>query len=146
MTKTNLTKTAMTIALITALCFTVSGQGLSEKEAREARNDLARSYRELVLKLFPGNTDLKVVVSKGSAARALGYKLVAEDWLFSDSMGPLYQKELSKIAEWIESKRDDLERVRISEVGLSSGKGAAYLGKSSFVRNKDGEWEFTTGP
>ena len=142
MSKTNPTKTIVTVVLVAVICLPATAQGLSEKEARTARSDLGRSYRELILKLFQLNTELVVVVSKGSAARALDYKLVAEHRNFGSSMRALYQQELGKIAEWIETNRDDLEKLGISEVGLSSGKRVLYLGKSSYIRNKDGDWEF----
>jgi hypothetical protein len=146
MTKTYLTQTAITIALLTALCLTGAAQGLSGAEAQKEREVLAVHYNQLVLKLFPQNVDGRVVISRLPAPREMDYTLVAVHYLYSDSMTPVYQEELDKIAEWIENNRDDLKRWGICEVGLSSGQRGPYelQGKSSFVRSRDGEWEFKT--
>jgi hypothetical protein len=144
MTKTRITKTAVTIALITAFCLMVSAQGLSEAEAQKEREVLAYHYNQLVLKLFPRNVDGRVVISQLPVPREMDYSLVVVHYLYSDSMTPVYREELDKIAEWIENNRDNLKRWGICEVGLSGTQKGPYRlqGKSSFVRNKDGEWEF----
>jgi hypothetical protein len=74
----------------------------------------------------------------------MDYALVVVHYLYSDSMTPVYQEELDKIAEWIENNRDDLKKWGICEVGLSSNQKGPYQlqGKSSFVRNEYGEWKF----
>jgi len=136
----------MTIALLTVLCLTGAAQGVSEAEAQKQRDILAVHYNQLVLKLFPRNVDGRVVISRLPVPREMDYTLVAVHYLYNDSMTPVYQAELDKIAEWIKDNRDDFERWCICEVGLWSGQRGPYelQGKSSFVRNKDGEWWFKT--
>jgi hypothetical protein len=70
--------------------------------------------------------------------------LLGSHRLYNDSMVDEHPQELQKIADWIESNRDKLERLGVCEVGLSSDMKGLYMGKSSFVRNKDGEWKFKT--
>jgi hypothetical protein len=146
MTKTYLTQTAMTIALLTVLCVTGAAQGPSEAEAQKEREDLAVHYNQLLLKLFPQNVDGRVVISRLPAPREMDYTLVAVHCLYNDSMTPVYQEELDKIAEWIENNRDGLKRWGICEVGLSSGQRGPYelQGNTSFVRNNYGEWVLKT--
>ena len=144
MTKTNLTKLATAIALITVLCLTVSAQGLSDKEDVEARVGLARNYGELLLKLFPLNADMVITTSRFPVPREGEYALFGNHRLYNDSMADEHSQELQKIADWIENNRDKLERLGVCEVGLSSNTENPYMGKSFFVRNKDGEWRFKT--